>query len=90
MIGEKELWGNKIAEKSVKIMLKFAFESLCLNSVWGGADEKNIASQRLFAKAGFTRRGIMPQANYFGEGTFSDCHLFSILRKEYEQPSIIL
>lgn len=82
MIGEKDLWGKKIGEKAYLILLKYAFETLNLNRVWGGTDENNISMQKLFLKTGFTQEGRLRSASYF-QGKYSDNLRYSILRKEY-------
>lgn len=82
MIGEKNLWGKKIGEKSYKILLKYAFEKLKLNRVWGGTDENNISMQKLFLKTGFTQEGRFRQVSCF-EGKFTDNLRYSILKSDY-------
>jgi RimJ/RimL family protein N-acetyltransferase len=82
MIGEKKLWNKKIGEKACKVIIKYAFDVLKLNRIWGGTDEHNIAMQRLFLKIGFKQEGRMRQINFF-EGKYSDNLQYAILREGY-------
>lgn len=84
MIGEKQLWGKKIGEKAYLILLKYAFENIGLNRVWGGTDEHNHSMQKLFLKTGFVQEGRLRKINYFN-GKYSDNFHYSILKEDYER-----
>ena len=82
LIGEKDFWGKKIGQKAFSILLKYSFEDLGLNRIWGGTDENNKSMQGLFLKSGFLEEGRLRQITYF-EGKYTDNLRYSILREEY-------
>jgi len=84
MIGEKEFWGRNIGEKACRILIKYAFDELKLNRIWGGTDENNIAMQRIFTKCGFQIEGRIRQV-IFNNGKYSDNIQFSLLKSDLEQ-----
>lgn len=82
MIGEKNLWNKKLGSKSALILMKYAFEILKLNKVWGGTDENNIPTQKLFLKLSFKQEGRLRQVNYFNN-KYSDNLYYGIIKNEY-------
>ncbi|MDR1236219.1 MAG: GNAT family N-acetyltransferase [Holosporaceae bacterium] len=82
MIGDRSYWGNKIGEKAVLVILKYAFENLLLNRCYGGTDESNGRMQNLFIKTGFVFEGKVREGVYF-DGKYSDNYRYSILKKDY-------
>ena len=52
-IGEKEYKGKGIAKKATKLLLQYAFKTLCLREVYLYTEEKNTGAQRLFEGCGF-------------------------------------
>ncbi len=57
LIGEREFWGKGIATEAVGLICRYAFETLKLRKVLAGCYEKNLASLRVFKKAGFKKEG---------------------------------
>jgi RimJ/RimL family protein N-acetyltransferase len=49
---------------------------------------RNIASQRVLEKAGFTREGLV-RKSIFIRGQWEDGLLYSILREEWNEPTIL-
>lgn len=84
MIGEKTFWNRQIGTKASLILVKYAFEKLDLNKVWGGTDESNSAMQKLFLKMGFQQEGRFRQVGYLN-GRKSDCIYYGLLKSEYAQ-----
>ena len=82
MIGEKALWSKGIGQIAYKVLLKYAFEVLKLNRIWGGTDEHNVGMQKIFLNTGFKQEGRFRESNFF-EGKYSDNFYYSILKEEY-------
>ena len=82
MIGEKTLWSRGIGQIAYKILLKYVFEVLKLNRVWGGTDEHNTSMQKIFLNTGFMQEGRFRESNFF-EGKYSDNFYYSILKEDY-------
>ncbi len=59
------------------------FRHTAVNRVEAGTDVDNVAEQRALKKAGFTREGTTRGAQW-RDGAYHDCHLYSILRSEWE------
>ena len=88
MIGERNLWGQKVGSKAVLILLKYAFENLQLHKVFGGTDEHNTAMQKLFLGVGFKQEGRLRHVTYFN-GKYSDNFYYGILKDEFLEIEII-
>ena len=74
--------GRGIATQSVRAVLRFAFDALDLNRVELKCATGNGASVRLAERLGFTREGVLRQAEYLEEG-FVDLYVFGLLRAEF-------
>ena len=58
MIGEKSLWGQGIGTRTIRLLVKLAFEKEGADTVFGcDIADYNIGSQRAFEKNGFTADG---------------------------------
>jgi RimJ/RimL family protein N-acetyltransferase len=51
-------------------------------------DLRNVASQKVLEKAGFTREGVV-RKSIFLRGQWRDLLLYSILREEWKEPRIL-
>lgn len=60
----KEYWGNKYATEAAKEIIRFGFEELGLNRVWGMAMAKNHASVKVMQNSGLLPEGILKQHAY--------------------------
>jgi ribosomal-protein-alanine N-acetyltransferase len=56
-----QLWGRGLATEAAEAVLRYLFEELGLERVFGGADEPNRASARVLAKLGMRYHGIIEQ-----------------------------
>lgn len=68
-------------EKALKTLLKHGFLNLGLNSIWGETFAGNPALE-MFEKIGMKKEGTRREF-YFRNGRFVDCHLVSILGREF-------
>lgn len=75
--------------EAVKIFIDFLFLSQAIERIQATTDSRNIASQRVLEKAGFTKEGLIRKM-LFMKGEWVDISLFSILREEWEEPKILM
>lgn len=71
LIGEKQFWGRGIATEAIKLATDFAFNTLKLHKLWGGAYSPNIGSVKAFMKNGYEQEGIK-RSQYLCHGEYVD------------------
>ena len=81
-IGDPELWGQGYGSDAVNALVDFAFGQLRLERVWLDTDAANTRAQAAYAKAGFTREGIL-RHSWFQDGRWSDDHRMALLRDDW-------
>jgi RimJ/RimL family protein N-acetyltransferase len=74
--------------EAVNIIVDFLFLSKNKVRIQAKANPRNIASQRVLEKAGFTREGAI-RKDVFIRGQWQDGVLYSILREEWNEPRIL-
>ncbi len=83
MIGDKSLWNQGLGTETVGLILRHGFETLNLNRVVLHVFADNPRAVRAYEKAGFTREGTLREA-VFKHGKYSDMHIMSVLRREWD------
>lgn len=83
-IAKKEIRTRGLATDAWMTLLKYSFDELRLNRIYGSALEYNKASQRVCEKVGFVQEGIIRQAVY-KNGKFHNLIIYGILREDYEK-----
>ena len=73
---------NGYATEVVRALLDFCFQGIGLHRVAVSCDSRNVAAQRLFAKAGLRREGEFLQS-HFVKGEWADKTWFALLKSEY-------
>jgi RimJ/RimL family protein N-acetyltransferase len=73
--------GFKLGYPALKTLVKYGFNDLGLNSIWGESFDGNHA-MTMFLAIGFKQEGTRREF-YYKNGRFIDAHLFSILRDEF-------
>ena len=58
LLGEKKFWGRGYGTKAIKLTTNFAKKKLKLKKLYAGCYEKNIASKKIFLKAGWKIEGF--------------------------------
>ena len=58
-------------------MVRFCFEKTELKRLWAEVDIRNVASQRILEKSGFTREGLIRQGKMVN--TWCDYYVYGIL-----------
>lgn len=77
-------WGKGLATEAARAVIDEAFQTLAdLNKVRSMADLRNGASQRVMAKVGMTREGVLRQNRLF-RGEYVDEVWYGLLRGEWE------
>lgn len=71
LIGEKEYWGKGIATEAIGLATDFAFNTLKLHKLWGGAYSPNVGSVKAFIKNGYEQEGIK-RSQYLYNGEYVD------------------
>jgi ribosomal-protein-alanine N-acetyltransferase len=78
----RDCWGQGYAQEAIRAVLRFAFESMCLNrmEIWTSA--ANVRSTRLAERLGFVREGSLRKRILEDDGRFHDCAVFGLMRDE--------
>ena len=77
------------ATEATQLIVDYLFLSKELARVQAIVDVRHIASQRVLEKAGFQREGTMRDES-FDRGEWRDFYLYSILRREWKEPKILI
>ncbi len=64
LIGAKECWGKGVGTEAFRLLVGYAFETLCLHRVYAGMMERNIGMMRLVEKLGFHSEGVQRDAMF--------------------------
>lgn len=68
---------------ATKLALDFAFNKLNMNKVYLRTSERFVEANRMYARLGFQKEGVMRQ-HYYTNGVYEDKIMYSILKSEYE------
>jgi ribosomal-protein-serine acetyltransferase len=82
LIGER-FQGKGIVTLSVGAIIKYCFDHLGLNRIELRCAATNCASMRVAARLGFSREGVLRQAEFL-DGAFVDNHIYGLLRSDFE------
>lgn len=80
-IDERET-GRGLATEAVKIVTKFAFETVSLHRVEAFVSPRNYGSVRVLENAGYTREGLLRKL-LFINGVWEDHYMYAMLEDEY-------
>jgi len=80
--------GKGYGPEAVVILVDYLFLARDLVRVQATTDLRNVASQKVLEKAGFTREGVV-RKSMFIHGEWRDLQLYSILREEWKEPKIL-
>ena len=69
--------GQGFGTESLSAMTRFCFEKTELQRLWTETDVRNIASQRILEKCGYTREGLIRQGRMVN--TWCDYYIYGIL-----------
>ena len=74
--------GQGYGTETGRLILKFAFEELNMNRIYGYIIESNHPSLRVFEKNGFFKEGLI-RGFVFKKNEYHNAYLVSILKEEY-------
>jgi len=83
VIFNQSYWSRGFGTESIQILLKYAFETLNLNSVELEVFANNPRAQRCYEKSGFKEMGVRREA-VFVEGQYVDSILLDITVNEWK------
>ncbi|MHA1410648.1 MAG: GNAT family N-acetyltransferase [Candidatus Odinarchaeia archaeon] len=81
LLGESVLGGKGITSEALKLLISYSFDHLGLASLYAWVMDGNIASLRMFEKAGFRRAGRIRSAACF-DGKQVDRIYFDIIKTD--------
>lgn len=81
-IGDRNFLGKGIAKKASILLLKYAFETLKLESVYLYVETENISAIKLYERIGFKKQILIKQ-DIFCKDRYVDRYKFSISKNEF-------
>ena len=72
--------GKGYGTEALSAMTKFCFENTELKRLWTEVDTRNIASQKMLEKCGYTREGLIRQGKMVN--AWCDCYIYGILSSD--------
>lgn len=75
--------GPEFGEEGLALLLRFAFERLCLHRFEAEARGGDLRWQNTLERAGFRREGVRREALWL-DGRYRDLALYSMLDREYQ------
>ncbi len=79
-----EYWGKGYCTEAVRELVRYGFDTLGLNRVFGQHLKRNPASGRVMAKAGLRHEGTL-RRHFFRWGRFGDVELWGVLADEWRR-----
>ena len=83
VVGDPAERGSGLGEEALRLLQRFAFQTLGLERLELEVHMKNEAALRCYQKAGFTLEGVKRHA-FFSDGVFCDVGVMSVLREEWK------
>jgi RimJ/RimL family protein N-acetyltransferase len=81
--------GKGYCTEAIQIMVDFLFLSRETTRIQATTDTRNLASQKVLEKTGFKKEGTL-RKYMFVRGEQRDAYLYSILREEWKEPSLLI
>lgn len=82
LIGEPSCFGKGYGTSATRLIVKYGFERLNMETIYLGANQDNIGATRAYEKAGFTHDGVQPNFIY-NNGRYYNAVMMSIVRSQY-------
>jgi RimJ/RimL family protein N-acetyltransferase len=79
LIGEQDCWGKGLATEAIRLLVRYAFDTLNLHKVTAGSYAPNAASIKAFERAGFVREGLR-KSHCLLDGAYVDDVLLGLVR----------
>lgn len=74
--------GRGVGTAAHRLLADYLFLTTSVNRLEAVTNAANVAEQRALTSAGFTREGVLRQAEFWS-GDWHDLHMFSLLRREW-------
>jgi RimJ/RimL family protein N-acetyltransferase len=84
-IGNKSYWNQGYGTETMRLLLRFGFETLNLHRIYLRVHETNRRAIRAYENAGFVHEGRMREAVY-SDGQYEALLCMSVLRSEWNFP----
>lgn len=85
-MGNKEFRKEEFISDSINTLVKYGFDFLNLNRIWGEVYSNNPLLS-IYLKVGFKEEGVLRET-YFNDGKYWNSHVISILNREYKERKI--
>lgn len=82
MIGEREIHGQGVGSRAIRLLSAWAFETLDLNKLTAGCYATNVGSARAFEKAGFSIEAVKKKHLWDDPVGWVDAIEFGLLRDD--------
>lgn len=82
-IGDKEFRGKGLGSDSLRTLVRYGFDGLNLNRIWGEVYSNNPSLPK-YIHMGFKEEGVLRET-YYHDGKYWDSHVISMLRSEYKK-----
>lgn len=82
MIGDKKFWGKGLATDILRIVSRYAFDTLGVRKLTAGAMSPNIAVIKAFKHIGFIEEGLLRKKNLLEDGSYCDHIVLGCFREE--------
>jgi RimJ/RimL family protein N-acetyltransferase len=69
-------------QEALSLLFAFAFDDLSLRRLEAEVDPRNLASDRLLLRLGFTREGVLRE-RWVTKGEVKDANIYGLLRHEW-------
>lgn len=83
-IGDKREWSKGYAYDAMRQILAYGFTQMGLQRIYLHVLEDNTKAIDLYAKAGFSKEGVLRQ-HVFRNGGYKNIVMMSLLKEEYER-----
>ena len=77
----QEYWGKSYGSKAIIEMTRIGFDQKNLNRIYAYCMVRNIASQRILEKSGFSREGLLRERVIIC-GIYEDVYIYARLKKD--------
>ena len=84
MIGDKKNSPKGAGTETLRLLQKYIFETLNLNSMWTGVSENNLKSIKSNINCGMKKVGKFPEG-LFVKNKYDDVLIFAMTKKEYKR-----
>ena len=81
VLGQRH-WGRGYMREALALLCAFAFDELSLRRLEAQVDPRNLASDRLLLRLGFTKEGMLRQ-RWIMKGEVQDGNIYGLLRHEW-------